>query len=138
MKAKIRLVEGMTFLGESETGHGVVMDARPEYGGSNLGPSPMEMTLIGMGGCTAIDVVSILRKARQDIQGCVAELDAERANDYPTVFTKIHVHFVVTGTGLSPAKVQNAIDLSAEKYCSVSIMLGKTAEITHDFEIVEA
>ena len=128
----------MNFLGESESGHGVVMDARPEYGGTNLGPSPMEITLMGMGGCTAIDVVSILRKARQDVQGCVAELDAERATDYPTVFTNIHVHFVVTGRGLSPEKVQNAIDLSAEKYCSVSIMLGKTAKITHDFEIVEA
>jgi putative redox protein len=137
LKTKIRLVEGMTFLGESESGHAVVMDARPEFGGRNLGPSPMEMTLMGMGGCTSIDVVSILRKARQDVQGCEAEVNAEKASDYPTVFTKIHVHFVVTGRGLSPKKVQNAIDLSAHKYCSVSIMLGKTAEITHDFEIVE-
>ena len=128
----------MNFLGESESGHGVVMDASPEHGGTNLGPSPMEITLIGLGGCTSIDVVSILRKARQDVRGCEAEVSSERATDYPTVFTKIHVHFVVTGRDLSPEKVQNAIDLSAEKYCSVSIMLGKTAEITHDFEMVEA
>jgi len=138
VKAKIRMVQGMTFLGESESGHAVVMDAPLEFGGTNLGPSPMEMTLMGMGGCTSIDVVSILRKGRQDVQGCEAEVNAERSTDYPTVFTKIHVHFIVTGRDLSPEKVQNAIDLSAEKYCSVSIMLGKTAEITHDFEIVEA
>jgi len=124
-------------MGESETGHAVILDGAPEAGGRNLGMRPMEMLLIGMGACTSFDVVTILRKARQPIVDCVAEIEAERADSVPKVFTRIHVHFVVGGKGLSPAQVERAVKLSAEKYCSASIMLGKTAEVTHDFEIVE-
>lgn len=138
MKARIKWVEQATFLGESGSGHAVVMDGPPDSGGRNLGVRPMEMLLLGMGGCSAIDVVHILRKSRQDITDCVAELEAERAGEEPKVFTKIHVHFVVTGRGLKPEAVERAVKLSAEKYCSASIMLGKTAEITHDFEVVDA
>ncbi|QCN94557.1 OsmC family protein [Azospirillum argentinense] len=138
MKARVKWVDGRMFVGESGSGHAVVMDGAPEAGGRNLGIRPMEMLLIGMGGCTAFDVVMILEKGRQAITDCVAEIEAERAETDPKVFTKIHVHFVVTGRGLDPAKVERAIALSAEKYCSASIMLGATAAITHDFEIVEA
>lgn len=138
MKARIKWIEGVSFAGQSESGHTVVMDGAPEAGGQNLGVRPMEMLLLGMGGCTAFDVVLILRKSRQPITDCVAEIEAERADTDPKVFTKIHVHFIVTGKGLDPKRVDQAIKLSAEKYCSASIMLGKTAEITHDFEIVEA
>lgn len=137
MKARVKWIEGMAFLGEAGSGHTVVMDGAPDAGGRNLGLRPMEMLLIGMGGCTSFDVVSILKKARQPVQDCVAEITASRAETIPKIFTKIHVHFVVTGKGLNPAQVERAIALSAEKYCSASIMLGKTAEITHDFEIVE-
>jgi putative redox protein len=137
MKARIKWVENVCFLGESETGHAVVLDGAPEAGGKNLGMRPMEMLLIGMGGCTSFDVVTILKKARQPIVDCVAEIEAVRADEVPKVFTKIHVHFIVTGKGLSPVQVERAVKLSAEKYCSASIMLGKAAEITHDFEIVE-
>ncbi len=138
MNVRIKWVEGRTFLGETDGGHAVVMDTKPEFGGRNLGPNPMQMLLLGMGGCTSIDVVSILEKARQKVIDCVAEIDAERADSTPKVFTRIHVHFVVTGRGLDESKVANAIQLSAEKYCSASIMLAKMADITHDFEIVEA
>lgn len=138
MKARIKWVENAMFLGESGSGHSVVMDGPPESGGQNLGIRPMEMLLIGMGGCTAFDVMMILRKGRNEVIDCVAELEAERAETEPKVFTKIHVHFKVTGRGLSEKTVMRAVDLSAEKYCSASIMLGKTAEITHDFEILEA
>jgi len=137
MKARIKWVQDVTFVGESDSGHAIVMDGPPEGGGRNLGVRPMEMLLIGMGGCTAFDVVDILKKARQDIRDCVVELQAERADSLPKVFTKIHVRFIVTGMGLKEAHVKRAVELSAEKYCSASIMLGKTAEITHDFEIVE-
>lgn len=137
MKARIKWVENVCFLGESETGHAVVLDGAPEAGGRNLGMRPMEMLLIGMGACTSFDVVTILKKARQPIVDCVAEIEAARADEVPKVFTKIHVHFVVTGKGLNPVQVERAVKLSAEKYCSASIMLGKAAEITHDFEIVE-
>lgn len=137
MKGRVKWVEGMTFMGESGSGHAVLMDGPPEFGGRNLGVRPMEMVLLGMGGCTAFDVVSILKKKRQAIVDCVAELAAERAESEPKVFTKIHVHFIVTGHQLDPQAVKKAIELSAEKYCSASIMLGKTAHITHDFEIVE-
>ena len=113
----------------------VVMDGAPENGGRNIGMRPMEMLLIGMGGCTSFDVVAILKKARQPIVDCVAEIDAERADEIPKVFTKIHVHFVVTGDNLNPAQVERAVKLSAEKYCSASIMLSKSVTITHDFEI---
>lgn len=138
MKARIKWVENVCFMGESETGHAVILDGAPDAGGRNLGMRPMEMLLIGMGACTSFDVVTILKKSRQPVTDCVAEIEAARADEIPKVFTRIHVHFVVTGTGLNPAQVERAVKLSAEKYCSASIMLGKAAEITHDFEIVEA
>ena len=137
MKARIKWVENVAFLGETDSGHAVLMDGAPEGGGRNLGPRPMEMLLIGAGGCTAYDVVHILKKSRAQITDCVAEITAERADEDPKVFTKIHFHFTVTGKNLKPEQVERAITLSAEKYCSASIMLGKTATITHDFELVE-
>jgi putative redox protein len=138
MKARIKWVENVCFMGESETGHAVVLDGAPDAGGRNLGMRPMEMLLISMGACTSFDVVTILKKSRQPVTDCVAEMEAERADEVPKVFTKIHVHFVVTGKGLNPVQVERAIKLSAEKYCSASIMLGKSAQVTHDFEIKEA
>jgi putative redox protein len=135
MKAPVKWIEGAAMLGEAGSGHGVVMDGAPEFGGRNLGVRPMEMLLIGMGGCTEFDVLHILRKARQEVTDCVVELTAERAETEPKVFTRIHVHFVLTGKGLSDKQVDRAIRLSAEKFCSASIMLGATAQITHDFEI---
>jgi putative redox protein len=138
MKARVKWVEDVCFMGETESGHAVIMDASPEVGGRNLGMRPMEMLLIGMGGCSSIDVVTILKKSRQPITDCVAEITAERADEIPKVFTKIHVHFVVTGKGLNPVQVERAVNLSAEKYCSASIMLGKAAQMSHDFEIVES
>lgn len=135
MKVNVKWIDGVSFVGESETGHAVVLDGAPENGGRNIGMRPMEMLLIGMGGCTSFDVVAILKKARQPIVDCVAEIDAVRADEIPKVFTKIHVHFVVTGNDLNEAQVERAIKLSAEKYCSASIMLSKACEITHDFEI---
>lgn len=135
MKARIKWIEDVAFMGESETGHAVVMDGAPENGGRNIGMRPMEMLLIGMGGCTAFDVVTILKKSRQAVVDCVAEIDAERANEIPKVFTKIHVHFVVTGHDLNDNQVARAVSLSAEKYCSASIMLSKSVEMTHDYEI---
>lgn len=138
MKARVKWVQDATFIGESASGHAVVMDGPPESGGRNLGPRPMEMLLLGMGGCTAFDVVYILQRARQPVLDCVVEIEAERAAEAPKVFTKIHVHFIVTGRGLPEKQVERAVKLSAEKYCSASIMLGKAAEITHDFEVVEA
>lgn len=137
MKARVKWVENSMFLGESGSGHSVVMDGPPESGGRNLGLRPMEMLLVGMGGCASFDVVHILRKGRHDVRGCEAWLEAERAESDPKVFTRIHLHFVVTGKGLTEAAVERAIRLSAEKYCSASIMLGKTAAITHDHELVE-
>ncbi len=137
MKARIKWVENVAFMAESESGHVFVMDGAPEGGGRNLGPRPMEVVLMGTGACTAYDVVTILRKARQSVSDCQVQIEAERAADDPKVFTRIHMHFVVTGRGVKPAQVERAIGLSAEKYCSASIMLGKTAQITHDFEIVE-
>jgi len=136
MKARIKWVEGAMFVGESDSGHAVVMDGPPESGGRNLGIRPMEMLLLGMGGCTAFDVVYILGKARQPVMDCVVQLEAERAENPPRVFTRIHVHFVVTGSDLSEKQVARAVQLSAERYCSASIMLGKAAQITHDYEIV--
>ncbi|MBI1423462.1 MAG: OsmC family protein [Gammaproteobacteria bacterium] len=138
MKARVKWVESATFLAESESGHAVVMDGAQEYGGRNLGPRPMEMLLMGMGGCTAFDVVLILKKSRQAVADCVVELEATRAETDPKVFTAIHVHFIVKGTDLSDKHVARAVELSAEKYCSASIMLGKTAKITHDYEIQSA
>ncbi|HWQ40012.1 MAG TPA: OsmC family protein [Burkholderiales bacterium] len=138
MKVRVKWIENVAFMGETESGHAFVMDGSAEGGGRNLGPRPMEVVLTGTGGCTAYDVVTILRKARQDVRDCHVELDAERAPTDPKVFTRIHMHFVVKGRNVSPQHVERAIRLSAEKYCSASIMLGKTARITHDFEIVEA
>jgi len=137
MKARVKWVEGKVMVGESGSGHAVVMDGPPESGGRNLGLRPMEMLLIGMGGCTEFDVMMILGKSRQDVTACEVQLEAERADEEPRVFTKIHAHFVIHGRNLSPKHVERAISLSAEKFCSASIMLGKTAEITHDYEIVE-
>jgi len=137
MKARVHLTEGITFVAESGSGHAIVVDASPEVGGRNLGPRPMELVLMGAGACTAVDVVLILRKARQSVAGCVVELDSERAKDDPKVFTKIHFHFVVTGAGLAPAQVERAIKLSRDKYCSATAMLAKTAEVTSGFEIRE-
>ena len=135
MKARIKWIENVAFVGESESGHALVMDGAPEGGGRNLGPRPMETVLIGTGGCTAYDVVHILRKARAQVTDCVVEIDAERAADDPRVFTRIHFHFIVTGSDLKPQQVERAVHLSAEKYCSASIMLAKTATLSHDFEI---
>lgn len=136
MKAKIIWGGDAKFIAESETGHTVVMDGPPDHGGKNQGARPMEMMLIGMGGCSSFDVVHILKKSRQDVTGCVAEVDAERADAVPAVFTKIHLHFVVTGNNLKESMVRNAVKLSAEKYCSASIMLTKGGvDITHSFEM---
>jgi putative redox protein len=137
MDVRIKWVDGMMFLGESESGHAVVMDGPPEIGGNNMGVRPMEMLLLGMGGCTSVDVMQILQKGRQNITDCVAEISAERVETIPKVFSKIHVHFVITGKDLKEAVVARAVKLSAEKYCSASIMLEKSVEISHDFEIVE-
>jgi putative redox protein len=138
MKTRIKWNDGMSFLAESGSGHVVLMDGPLEAGGRNLGPRPMEMLLMGTGGCAAFDVVLILKKSRQDISDCVVEIEAERAPQEPKVFTRIHFHFILTGKKLNPQQVERAIVLSAEKYCSASIMLGKTAQLTHDFEIVES
>ena len=138
MKARIKWVQDATFLGESGSGHAVVMDGPPDYGGRNLGVRPMEMLLLGLGGCASFDVVLILNRSRQAITDCVAEIEAERAAQDPKVFTAIHVHFIVTGKALSEKRVARAVELSADKYCSASLMLGKTATITHDYEIREA
>ena len=138
MKCRVKWLDHMSFVGESDSGHSIVMDSSPDAGGRDLGVRPMEMLLLGMGGCTSFDVMSILHKSRQQVSDCEALVEAERAAEIPKVFTKIHVHFIVSGRGLDSAKVARAVELSATKYCSASLMLGKTAEITHDFEVVEA
>jgi len=137
MKARVKWVEQVSFLGETESGHAVLMDGSLAAGGRNLGPRPMEMLLLGAGGCTSFDVISILKKSRQAVSDCYVELEAERAETDPKVFTKIHMHFVVTGKDIKPEAVEKAIKLSAEKYCSASIMLGATAAVTHDFEVIQ-
>jgi len=137
MKARVKWLDNMSFVGESGSGHSIVMDGAEDSGGRNLAARPMEMVLLGMGGCTAFDVVLILKRARQPIDDCIIELSAERSEEIPRVFTKIHVHYIVKGKGLSEKQVEKAINLTAEKYCSVSIMLAATAEVTHDFEIIE-
>ena len=140
MKARVKWVgpEGMSFLAESGSGHLAMMDGAPEAGGRNLAPRPMELILMGTGGCTCFDVVMILKKSRADVHDCVVDIESERADSDPKVFTRIHLHFTVTGHKLKEEAVRRAIDLSAEKYCSATIMLAKTAEITHDFTVVEA
>jgi len=137
MKARVKWVDGALMLGESGSGHAVVMDGPEEHGGRNLGVRPMEMLLLGMGGCTEFDVLHILKKSRQDVRFCEVELQAERADIEPKVFTRIHVHFKVGGKGLKEKAVARAVQLSAEKYCSASIMLGETVQISHDFELIE-
>ena len=136
MKCRVKWLDHMSFVGESDSGHSVVMDGAAEAGGRNLGVRPMEMLLLGLGGCTGFDVVSILHKSRQQIVDCEVEIEAERAESIPKVFTRIHLHFIVSGRDLDPKKVEKAVQLSADKYCSASRMLEKTAEITHDFEVV--
>ena len=139
MKAKVDWQGEATFLAESGSGHKVLMDGPPDHGGKNQGARPMEMMLLGLGGCSSFDVMSILKKSRQDVTACVCELNAERADDVPAVFTKIHLDFRVSGNNLKDAHVKRAVQLSAEKYCSASIMLESAGvEITHDYQIVEA
>jgi len=137
MRATIKWVDNVMFIGQSGSGHSIVIDGPPQAGGENAGIRPMELVLVGLGACTSFDVVTILKKSRQDVTDCFAELEAERAEEIPQVFTRIHVHFVVSGNGLKSKQVARAVNLSAEKYCSASIMMAKTAHITHDFEIIE-
>ncbi len=137
MRCRVKWLDNMTFVGESGSGHAVVMDGAPEHGGRDMGIRPMEMLLLGVGGCTAFDVVMILNKSRQKMVDCHVEIEAERAEEVPKVFTRIHAHFVVSGKGLDPAKVKKAVNLSADKYCSASKMFESAVQMTHDFEIVE-
>ncbi|ABI59672.1 OsmC family protein [Nitrosomonas eutropha] len=136
MKVKIAWQEGVSFLGQVGSGHSVLMDGAPEAGGKNQGPRPMEMILLGLGGCTSFDVVHILRKGRQEITGCQVEVDAQRATEDPKVFTHIHLHFIIAGRNLDLRQVERSISLSAEKYCSASMMLKATVNITHDYEVI--
>ncbi len=137
MKASVRWVGDAMFLGESGSGHTVVMDGPPEHGGRNVGVRPMEMLLLGVGGCSSFDVMDILKKSRQSVQSCEAVLEAERADEVPAVFTRIHIHFLVRGNNLKDNHVKRAVALSSEKYCSASIMLGKAGvEMTHSYEII--
>ena len=137
MNISVNWVDGMLMVGKSHSGHSITMDGPPEIGGDNLGVRPMEMLLLGVAGCTMIDVVTTLKKMRQELTHCETKVNAERADDHPKVFTNIHIQFLIKGNALDSKKVEKAITLSAEKYCSASIMLGKTASITHDFEIAE-
>ncbi len=138
MQATVKWIDGAMFVGESGSGHSVVMDGPADHGGRNMGVRPMEMLLLGLGGCASFDIVSILKKARQKISGCQAELSAERAEGVPSPFTRIHIRFVVTGKELKEAQVKRAVELSAEKYCSASIMLRAAGvEIGHSYEILE-
>ncbi len=139
MKSTVRWVDEAMFLAEAGSGHCVLMDGPPDHGGRNLGPRPMEMLLMGMGGCASFDVVSILKKSRQAVTNCVTHLEAERADAIPAVFTRIHLHFVVSGTDLKEAQVKRAVDLSAEKYCSASIMFSAAGvAVSHSYEITPA
>ena len=137
MNISVKWIDGMLMVGKSDSGHAIVMDGPPEIGGENLGVRPMEMLLLGMTGCTVIDVVSTLKKMREDVVDCQTQVSADRSEEYPKVFTNIHVHFLLRGKQLNPLNVDKEIKLSAEKYCSASIMIGKTAIITHDYEIIE-
>ena len=137
MNISVNWVDGLLMVGKSDSGHTITMDGPPESGGENLGVRPMEMLLIGVAGCTMIDVVTTLKKMRQDLSHLETKINAERATDHPKVFTDIHIQFILKGQNLDEKKVDKAITLSAEKYCSASIMLGETATITHDFEVVE-
>jgi len=137
MNISVKWIDGLLMVGKSDSGHAIVMDGPPEIGGGNLGIRPMEMLLLGMAGCTMIDVLSILKKMREDVVDCQTQVSAERSEEHPKVFTNIHIHFVLRGKKLDPSKIDKATKLSAEKYCSASIMIGKTANITHDYEIIE-
>lgn len=137
MQVRVKWLDQVAFVGETESGHAIVMDGAPDAGGRNLGPRPMEMLLLGMGGCTSFDVVAMLKKSRQDVLDCEVSVEGTRADSVPKVFTDIHVHFRVYGNGLSEKHVGRAVQLSAEKYCSASLMLGAAATVTHDFEILE-
>ena len=138
MQVRVKWLDGMAFVGETGTGHAVVMDGAPEFGGRNLGARPMEMLLLGLGGCSAFDVVHILQRGRHPVSDCVVDVEAQRAESDPKVFTRIHLHYRVSGDGLRDAAVKRAVDLSADKYCSASIMLAQVAELTHDYEVVNA
>lgn len=140
MECKVSWVpqSGMAMLAESGSGHAVVMDVAPDSGGRNVGVRPMEMLLMGTAGCTTFDVVHILKKGRHDVRGCQVRIEADRADTEPKVFVRLNMHFTVTGKGLSPEAVERAIHLSHEKYCSASIMMAKTAQITTSFEVVDA
>jgi putative redox protein len=138
MKARIKWLQDVAFVGEAGSGHSVVMDGAPDAGGRNIGFRPMEMLLVGLGGCSAFDVMLILKRGREQVTDCVVELDADRAETDPKVFTNIRMRYIVTGRALDPKKVERAVNLSAEKYCSASAILNKTAQITHTVEIVEA
>lgn len=138
LQASVRWLDGASFVGEAASGHAVVMDGPPDHGGRNIGFRPMEMLLMGIGGCSSIDVISILQKARQEVSDCVVHIEAERADAVPAVFTKIHLRFVISGRGLREAQVKRAVELSAEKYCSASIMFQQAGvEVTHSHEIIE-
>jgi putative redox protein len=139
MKATVKWVDGVMFLGESGSGHSIVMDGPEDHGGRNMGIRPMEMLLVGMGGCASFDVMTMLKKSRQDVTDCRCDLDAERADAVPAVFTKIHLHFVVSGKNLKPAHVKRAVELSAEKYCSASIMMAAAGvEVSHSHEVIDS
>ena len=137
MNISVNWVDGLLMVGKSDSGHTITMDGPPESGGENLGVRPMEMLLLGVAGCTMIDIVTTLKKMRQDLSHLETKINAERATDHPKVFTDIHIQFIFKGQNLDEKKVDKAITLSAEKYCSASIMLGETATITHDFEVIE-
>lgn len=137
MKARVKWIENVQFLGESGTGHSLIMDGPEESGGHGTGMRPMELLLLGLGGCTSFDVITILNKSRQHIDDCVVEVSATRSETVPKIFTHIHVHFIITGGNIKEGQVKRAIELSAEKYCSASLMLGKAAEVTHDYQIID-
>jgi putative redox protein len=138
MKARVKWVQDVMFVGESGSGHSVVMDGAPDAGGRNLGVRPMEMLLLGLGGCSAFDVMLILKRGRERVTDCVVEIDAERATEDPKVFTQITMRYIITGVALDPKKAQRAVNLSAEKYCSATAVLSQTAQITHTIELVDA
>jgi putative redox protein len=135
MKTRIKYIENVCLMAESESGHSLIIDGSPEIGGRNLGVRPMEMILMGLGGCTTMDILTILRKKRQNITDCVIEIDSQRRDSIPKIFSKIHLHFIITGDNLNEKHVQQAVQLSAEKYCSVSEMLKHSVEISYDYEI---
>lgn len=138
MDARIKWLDHMSFVGEASSGHSVVMDGAPEHGGRNLGPRPMEMILLGLGGCTSFDIVSILQKSRVEVEDCIVQISAQRADEVPAVFTNIHVHYIVKGNNLQEKHVKRAVDLTSEKYCSVSMMLKESVSLTYDYEIQQS